>query len=61
MQEIPTEYLKEFELDYSKCGFSSYLPEKSRANEFPLINGIFFRRVKFHLIKSWVSYYKGKR
>eukprot|EP01080_Neovahlkampfia_damariscottae_P010375 gene10375-2904_t len=54
LQEIPTKHQKEFELEYSKCGFSSYIPEKSKANEFPLINGIFFRRVKFHLIKSWL-------
>jgi mRNA deadenylase 3'-5' endonuclease subunit Ccr4 len=54
LQELPSDQRKEIDLEWSKCGFSSFIPEKTRANEFPLINGIFFRRVKFHLVKHWL-------
>lgn len=59
LQELPTKEVFEFwDIELSKIGFSSFMPDKnSKLGQLPNTLGIFFRRVKFGLVKQWIIDY----
>lgn len=59
LQELPSKEIWEYwDIELSKIGFSSFLPDKnSKFGKLDYTNGIFFRRIKFSLMKQWIIDY----
>jgi mRNA deadenylase 3'-5' endonuclease subunit Ccr4 len=59
LQEMPSKEVSEYwDIELSKLGFSSFIPDKtSKAGQLVNTLGIFFRRVKFGMVKQWTIDY----